>query len=747
MNIYQNLEMMRLKTCAISLFVFAICNLSGQNRLVDSCENVLRTHQHDTDRVRTLNFVNYEFIVASDFEKAINVARECLSISKKNKYKFGIAISYRDLSVVYYSMGNFDSALFYARNQLRIEKERGYKSSQAECYHVLGGILFAIGQLDSSLYYSHLALDRFTEVRDSMGMAKSYINISNFHFDRGEYIQVMKYLDMALGILKAKNNQFGIAVTLHNRSGVYTFLGSHSLAIEDLYAELKINKKLGNKSGEAAGLNSIGMVLQKQGRYDDAMKKHKEALQIATQIGDKPEHANSLAHLGNIAAMQGYFGDAMTLQNKAHSLLLQIGQPKAIANSHNDIGQLCYDQGQYRNALEHISKALQIHGEIGYQNGIADSYNHLAKVYLKLKNKSAAVDNIDKALLLGVQLKDETLLKEIYYTYSRIDSANKDFRAAYEHYILFTKAKDTIFNSENEKKITQIIMQYEFDKKTDSLLYANKLSDNKILLQAALFEGSKRNRNLIIVSLCILFCFTGLLIYRRNQRRKLVYQRQVDLMEIKTLKAQMNPHFIFNALNSIYNFVELNKSELAASYILKFSRLMRLILKNSMEPSISLKMELEVLQLYVDLEKERLSHKFEFRVSIDHAIDANETLVPPLIFQPLIENSIWHGMSQRSDGGLITLEVTKNNQLLKFVITDNGINMSQVDTSSANQDKRGSEHKSYGMQLTNERIDVLHKMKNISSEDRQIQMNTVKDENEKVLGTRVTFTLPFESAN
>jgi LytS/YehU family sensor histidine kinase len=135
----------------------------------------------------------------------------------------------------------------------------------------------------------------------------------------------------------------------------------------------------------------------------------------------------------------------------------------------------------------------------------------------------------------------------------------------------------------------------------------------------------------------------------------------------------MNPHFIFNCLNSINWFIRKDKSELASKYLTKFSRLVRAILEHSRHTHISLEKELNTLNIYAELEKIRLNDRFDYEIKIDKGIDVKDILVPPLILQPYVENAIWHGISPGKNGGTVTVEICDDKDFIVFNITDDGV--------------------------------------------------------------------------
>jgi ligand-binding sensor domain-containing protein len=188
-------------------------------------------------------------------------------------------------------------------------------------------------------------------------------------------------------------------------------------------------------------------------------------------------------------------------------------------------------------------------------------------------------------------------------------------------------------------------------------------------------------------------------------------QQQKSELEMQALRAQMNPHFIFNSLNSINMFILENNKLQASEYLSKFSRLVRLILQNSQEAFIPLENELEALRLYLQLESLRFQNKFEYQILVNDDLDANGLKVPPLIIQPYAENAIWHGLMHKKEKGHLEVAVYLENESLFYRITDDGIGRKNA---AEIKSKSTSTHKSMGMRITTDRLATLQ-LKNETS--------------------------------
>ena len=189
--------------------------------------------------------------------------------------------------------------------------------------------------------------------------------------------------------------------------------------------------------------------------------------------------------------------------------------------------------------------------------------------------------------------------------------------------------------------------------------------------------------------------------------RKAKHNMQVNRLENKTLRSQLNPHFIFNALASIQKYMN-EHPELAQNYLVKFAKLMREVLENSEKEYVSLEDEFVMLKNYMDLEKLRVSNGFDYEFIINENTDTEAIQVPPLLLQPVIENAIWHGVANAVSKGKITIHVFAENNLLKVEIENDN---NQTTVSSTHNKERNEKKKSFGLQIVRERLTLLSKEK------------------------------------
>lgn len=234
------------------------------------------------------------------------------------------------------------------------------------------------------------------------------------------------------------------------------------------------------------------------------------------------------------------------------------------------------------------------------------------------------------------------------------------------------------------------------------------------------------------------FLLGGSLLIIRYRERKLIYEKEIAQFRLQALRSQMNPHFIFNALNSIQHFIIKNESSFALTYLSKFAKLVRKILENSTHSRISLDDEIAFLKNYIEIESLRFDNKINFEIILDPEIDSDSIEIPSMLIQPYVENAIIHGLTHNKGQGSIKIEFTKEKQGLKCVILDNGIGRK---VSAAINARIAKSHQSLGIPITKNRLEILNKS---SESNVVVTIEDVLQKDQTVIGTKVEIYIPID---
>ncbi|HET6991301.1 MAG TPA: histidine kinase, partial [Bacteroidia bacterium] len=243
----------------------------------------------------------------------------------------------------------------------------------------------------------------------------------------------------------------------------------------------------------------------------------------------------------------------------------------------------------------------------------------------------------------------------------------------------------------------------------------------------------------IVCFLLLLYVVVKLVIkrIRKKEEQKTLINKQLAEFQLTALQAQMNPHFIFNAINSIQNYILKKKEQEAYNYLAKFSKLIRMVLNNSEQKILSLDEELETVKLYVELEQLRFEKNFKFELNVDENVDQTNVEVPTMFIQPYVENAIWHGLMnlENERNAILKIGISTENSLLKIVIEDNGVGREQ-----AAKYKKQSVHRPVAMKLTEKRLSMINMMEDYVGA--KVLIKDLKDESGNGIGTRVEIFLP-----
>ena len=321
------------------------------------------------------------------------------------------------------------------------------------------------------------------------------------------------------------------------------------------------------------------------------------------------------------------------------------------------------------------------------------------KITESLVNKG----NLDEAIAVidnNIRETVEPSIKKDYYKLSADINAKKgNYEAAIQdlqQYETLTKQVLEEKTQEQNELIEVLKGQRLIDMQTKDLT----IRSNKIAYDSSISKW--QNWIIALLSLLLLGALVAFYFIYRNVKAK---NQANQLLMLKSLRAQMNPHFIFNVLNSINHYISKNDERSANKYLSEFSKLMRKVLQDSQKDLITLEDELEMTEIYLKLEHTRFSDKFDYTINIDDSIDLKEINIPPMMIQPFLENAVWHGMRYKEEKGHINLELSSINTGIQIVIKDDGIGRTK---SKALKTKNQQSYQSTGLKNIANRLDLVN---------------------------------------
>jgi tetratricopeptide (TPR) repeat protein len=697
------------KIILLICFGFIVWHCSAQQIILDSLFKALKSHsQEDTVKLNLLNEVVYAYS-SVDPTKGLQVADDAIALAKKLGDKIKLAGSYTNKGINYNAQGNTSLALLMYGNSLKMHEE----------------------------------------MNNLIGVAKVLHNMGIIESESGNYYKALEYHNRSLSILKELNDKQRMSSSFNSIGVNYMYLANYPKSLEYFLKALNIYDQLGDKqsSARANTLTNIGIIYKDLSNFPKALEYHEKAVQIFKSAGNQQGLANAYGNIGVVYDEMNDSKKALEYYQKALDINTSVGNKVRIASDLTNLAVLYNKSADYSKALQNLNRALAIYKEAGDKNSIAIALNQIGDTYLNAPANFLKSNNIlpskrfktvlgyhKQALQLSIEAKALDREGESWEHLSKTYEAQKDFSNALTAYKQLSIVKDSMLNDNKRQEIMRLEMQFEFEKK-EALLKAEQ--DKKEALAAATINRQRIVKNAAMGGSAVLLigAFTSFIFYKRrrdavDEKNEAVFKAEVAETEMKALRSQMNPHFIFNSLNSISDYISKNNLNAADNYLTKFAKVMRLILENSEKKEVSLADDLKGLELYMQLEALRLNNKFTYAITVDKNIDQENTMVPPLILQPFVENSIWHGLSKKQGAGKILIDIKREDQMLNCTVEDNGL--------GRNQTHAGIEgNKSLGMKITKARIDIINKIKNSKA---AVELSDLAE------GLKVEVRLPFEAS-
>ncbi len=582
-----------------------------------------------------------------------------------------------------------------------------------------------------------------------------YMNYFIKEATKKNYWEGQSYAYNQLGIKERGQSHFPEAAKLHKKA--------LEAAISGNSVEFKI-----------LSLNMLGVIYRRTDAIKTALDYNKEALDLAESVpnpsrGIKRSINVSLNSIGNLYLLLKQYDLAIQQLRKSLRLEEELGNKQGMAINYQNIGEALEEQGKLAEALQNYETALAYDEELGSARGLAICKNSIAQIYIK-QNKSAEALKIleptlqeskslgDKSIITAVEINMGWALMQLnnykqsehhlleglslaqrynmprsisqaYGILSELSEKRGNPKSALDYYKLASQFDEQISSERNVRYVTDIIMKYDTEKKNNQIQILAKENE--------LVKLKLRKNNIILLICGIALALLAGIFYILYRQHHLKNEKKLLSLEQTMLRSQMNPHFLFNSLNSIKLYIINNEKKNAVHYLNKFSKLVRKILEASSLKEISLAEELETVELYMNIENIRFSNEINFSINISDDIDVNTVKIPSLILQPFLENALWHGLSSKEGEKNIQLKVNReNDRYINIAIIDNG-----VGREASEKIKRAKvlKRKSIGIDITKERLANFSKDYQNSF---TIKFEDLYDEARQAIGTQVNLHIP-----
>ncbi len=581
--------------------------------------------------------------------------------------------SYMDSAIFYTTKDPFKS-IDFIEQQLQ-SKKRYSNSDLEESYSLLGDNYMKLKQYDLAVSNYQTALKKSSSIDLQIKLAKALAKNGQYIISTTNYNTILK---KQLSPWQRLVINEGLGTNASNQKHLNSALSYYEKALQ-----IAKNNTITSKITD---LNTkIATILASKGNRSESNIYIQNTLQstVSEQIQKRAEVQNKVAEAyqstkdydSEIQIRKQTLDELEEAQLESISVESDDNNETVVSTSqlNLDIGRAYFDKNEYEKAIPYLEKSISKANEFNNLEIQKNAIQKLSELYNKIGNSKKALQNYQEYARLVNELYKQkeneikaavTLSNELRAKQNRINSLEKDRELSESRYQLFQSEQElTVANFRRQKL----------------LIYG--LIAGLFLLGIAMFY-----------------------MYRSNKQRRLAN----NLLALKSLRSQMNPHFIFNALNSVNSFISQNDERTANRYLTDFSTLMRNVLNNSEEDFIPLSKEIELLKLYIKLEHSRFKDKFNYVITIDDHIQVDDFLIPPMLLQPYVENAVWHGLRYKKTKGNLQIDFKqKDTETIVISITDDGIGRKKSkELKTQNQKKQLSK----GMNNIKKRISILNEM-------------------------------------
>jgi tetratricopeptide (TPR) repeat protein len=554
-----------------------------------------------------------------------------------------------------------------------------------------------LGAINEDIQEWKLALDNYSRAREKLlaspstaEFKKSLTGLGNTNLKLGQFDEALRYLNelLASGLNSSEKAECQLSI-----SEVYYAKGDYSESLKAIES-IQLNRKAYG-SLEIRVQNQEAKIYAQQNELDKTQKLYSNSLQNQRANGaaapsralDQQSTLDAKEEIADALKEQERYDDEINLRKQSIEFNTESNDLSAVAKDKVAISKTLEAKGELPAALKEAEEAAVIADSLEDPKEQANAYLGLADLYQK-------------------------------------NGKNTQALSAYKKY------SDAIVKNERQSQVRLTEKSELIQKQKDIEELSKDVSIGQ--REATIQQQTVFRQQLVIYGLILLIVIVGVaswFTYRSAQASKIANQ----MLALKSLRSQMNPHFIFNALNSVNHFVAQQDERTANKFLSEFSQLMRLVLENSQEDFIPLVKEQEILTLYLKLEHYRFRDKFDYEINLDENISADSVEVPPMLIQPYIENAVWHGLRYKETKGKLVLNISAENGFLVVEIIDDGIGRKKSgELKTANQRK----HNSTGLKNIQDRLLIINK---VYKTDYRVSIEDLTEQG----GTRVRIYLPI----
>lgn len=581
----------------------------------------------------------------------------------------------------------------------KVQEALGLSLTQRDDFNE-GKSYLLLGEINESIEEWNLALDNYNRAfqklsdqykstkenqRALKGLGDMNLRLGNYTAALQHYQQI---LDQKLNSSERTERQLDV-------SEVYYQMGDYRGAL-DVIERINYNSKISDPAIESriqnqkakiyAQLNDPGKTRESFSNSINTLRSNKKA-DTKEQLPEEQYFQDNKEEIAGALRSQGRYDDEIDIRNQSIEYNLEAKNLKEVTKDKVELSKVFEAKGETTEAITELEEAARIADTINNPKAQANAYLALADLYDKNGRSVQAI-------------------------------------SAYKKYSSSVSRLESLSEKQLNEKANLLKIQKDIEEVTKNISVGQR--------EETIERATVARQQLVIYGLLFIIGIvltTSYFIYKNAQASKVANQ----LLALKSLRSQMNPHFIFNALNSVNHFIAQQDERTANRFLSEFSQLMRLVLENSQEDFITLQKEQEILSLYLKLEHYRFRDKFDYEIILDEEVNTDTVQVPPMLIQPYIENAVWHGLRYKESKGKLSLKFRKKQNTLVVEIIDDGIGRKRsTELKTENQKK----HNSTGLKNIEERLTIINK---VYKANYRVSINDLNDPS----GTQVLIYLPL----
>jgi tetratricopeptide (TPR) repeat protein len=614
---------------------------------------------------------------------------------------------------------------------------------------------------DSAMHYGQSGLKWAKKINWPKGIGGMYDNLGTLYNNNGDYKKALFYYNEALKINKRIGNRRGEAGNIINIGTIYYALGNEVQALENAFKALRITLNIKEENYTALLYGNIADIYTSNKDYKKALSYSLKAYQLYRKLKDINGLGSTSSRIGTVYYLQNNLKKAELYFNKSLESYTYLENKLKLADIYSKIALLHEDDKDKK--LSYLFKAQQKYDETKILNGssitntgnIGGTYAEIYIYQLKDKIKThnfipkdyptiakKAEFYLKKAVNESKKIGDQDNLSYFSDNLAQLQERNGQYKEALQNFKTSQQITDSLYSQESKNQIATLEAQFAFQKKEDQYKQQQELAKVKTQ-QIYLFASLA----IVLISSILLYLLNRsninqlrlknqLLRKEAEERTKeLLHQSRLFESELKAIRSQMNPHFIFNVLNSIESYIMDNDKRTASRLVQKFASLSRLILENSTKSLVTADKEWKALMLYTELEAMRYNDSFTYTFTVADDIQLKTLYLPPMLIQPLIENAILHGLivNPKADAHL-AVTIKRKEDKICITVEDNGVG---IGNSTNKTGMGGVKEMSMGLASIQERIDMINKQHAGNRANFTVKSNTYQS------GTTAVVCLPF----